>query len=165
MDHLDISNTVDSTGAFSVEGAATTDMSACWVFWIWYVKRPLRKLATKIFDLSFHNLGVRFHVHLSSQRARNIFFYIRGKSVFSAVQLTPPVFLVSTFQGTELRKQKMTELPSMNHHRVPWLGRWTIHGDVHSVTGCHYCKKFSICYLNGNISKPLFTSYSVIMCN
>jgi len=145
MDHLDISNTIDSTGAFSVEGAPNTDVSSCWVFWIWYVKRPLRKLTTKIFDLSVRNLGVIFHVHLSSQRIRTIFFYIRGKSVFSTVQLTPTGYSVSSFQGTlELRK-KMAELPSMNHHRAPWMGRWTIHGDVHSVTDCHYCTKFSIC--------------------
>jgi len=38
---------------------ATTDGSSCSVFFflIWYVKRPLTKLATKIFDLSLLILG------------------------------------------------------------------------------------------------------------
>jgi len=64
------------------------------------VEKPLSKLATKIFDLSVHNMGVWLHVHLSSQRVRTIFFYIRGQSVFFTVQLTLPVFSVSSFQGT-----------------------------------------------------------------
>jgi len=29
MDHLDVSNTVDSTGAFRVAGVAATDVSFC----------------------------------------------------------------------------------------------------------------------------------------
>jgi len=41
----------------------------------------------------------------------------------------------------------MAELPSMNQHRAPWMDRCTIHATVHSVTDCHYCTKFSICYL------------------
>ena len=37
MDHLDISNTVDSTVALRVVEVATTDVSTCSVFLIWYV--------------------------------------------------------------------------------------------------------------------------------
>jgi hypothetical protein len=32
MDHLGISNTVDISDAFRVEGVATTDVSSCYVF-------------------------------------------------------------------------------------------------------------------------------------
>ena len=63
-------------------------------------EKATEKTGYKFFDLSVHNFGVRFHVHTSSQGVRNILFYIRGKSVSSTVQLTPPVFSVSSFQGT-----------------------------------------------------------------
>jgi hypothetical protein len=42
---------------------------------------------------------------------------------------------------------------------------WAIHGTVHSVTDCRQCTKFSICYLNANVSTPGFTSNPIIMCN
>jgi hypothetical protein len=51
MDHRAISNTVDSTGAFRVAGAATGEVPSFAVVLFCYVKRPLRKLATDVFDL------------------------------------------------------------------------------------------------------------------
>jgi hypothetical protein len=45
MDHLDISNSVDSTGAFRVVAAAAGDVSSCSVLSVWYAKRPLKELA------------------------------------------------------------------------------------------------------------------------
>jgi hypothetical protein len=75
MDHLDVLNTVDSTGAFRVAGVATTDVSFCSVlFLIWYAKMSMRKLTTKIFDLPLLILDVRLNVYLSSQKLRAVFF-------------------------------------------------------------------------------------------
>ena len=42
---------------------------------------------------------------------------------------------------------------------------WATHGTVNSVTDCRQCAKFSICYLNANISTSVFTSYPIIMRN
>jgi hypothetical protein len=55
----------------------------------------------------------------------------------------------------KLRKQKMAEFLSMDHHRVPWKDRWAIHGNVHSVTNCQYCTMFSFCYSSANVSTPV----------
>jgi len=40
---------------------------------------------------------------------------------------------------------------------------WAIHGTVNSVTDCRQCAKFSIRYLNANISTPVLTSYPTVM--
>ena len=85
MGHLGISNTVDSTGVFRVAVVANPDVSSCSGFRVWYVKRPLRKLATKIFDLPVLILSAFLNVYLSLQKVRIVFFSIRGKSVFSTV--------------------------------------------------------------------------------
>jgi len=107
MDHLDISNTVDSTGALKVVGVATTDVSTCSFFLVWYIKRPLRKLHTKFFDFFRFISGLCFKVYLSSQNLRTVFAYERGKIVFSSVKLTVPVFSISSFRGiSEFRKKK-----------------------------------------------------------
>jgi hypothetical protein len=53
MDRLDISNTVDSTDAFRVAAAATANVLFCSGFLIWYLKTPVRNLATKIYCTSF----------------------------------------------------------------------------------------------------------------
>lgn len=74
MDHLDISNTVDSIGAFRVAGVATTDVSFCSVFLNLEREKAMIKLATKIFDLALLILGVRLNVYLSSQKLRAVFF-------------------------------------------------------------------------------------------
>ena len=70
-----------------------------------------------------------------------------------------------SMEHLKLRKPKMAELLSMGHHRAAYVDRWTIHGTVHSVTNLQYCTKFSICYLNSNVSTPVFMSSSIIMCN
>ena len=44
--------------------------------------------------------------------------------------------------------------------RAPWTDRWVLHGTGHSFTDCQYCTKFSICYLNANVSTPVFMSHS-----
>jgi len=61
MDHLGISSTVDRRGAFRVAGVTTADVSSFSGFRVWYGKRQLRKLATKIFHLS-----VQFWVYASN---------------------------------------------------------------------------------------------------
>ena len=64
----------------------------------------------------------------------------------------------------ELRK-KMADMLSMNHQRASGMDPWTIYGAVHSVTDSKYSTNPTGCYLNVNDSTPVFTSYSVIMCN
>jgi len=44
------------------------------------------------------------------------------------------------------------------------MDRWTIHGTVHSLKNCQYCTELSICYLNANVSNPVFKSSSIIIC-
>ena len=90
-------------------------------FLILYTKRPLRKLVTKIFDLSVLILDVRicFSLYLSLEKVRIAVFYTRGKSVFCAVKITTLVFLVSYLHGTSKIRKKKMELLSMDHHRSP----------------------------------------------
>ena len=69
-----------------VAGVATNDVSSCsFFFLVWRVKRPLRKMATKIFDPSVLILGVCLNAYLSSRRVRIAFFYVRGESAFRNV--------------------------------------------------------------------------------
>jgi hypothetical protein len=64
MDHLDISNTADSTGVFSVVRIATIDVLSFSVFFfIWHVERSLRKLTKNIFDFSVLFWGVYLDVY------------------------------------------------------------------------------------------------------
>ena len=60
---------------------------------------------------------------------------------------------------------KMAELLSINHHRVPRIFRRTIVKTLHSVPVCRCCSNTSGCYLNVNVSTPVFAYYSIIMCN
>jgi len=62
MDHLVISNTVDSTGLVRVAGVSTAAVSCFSSIWVWHIKIPPKKLATIIFELSAHILGVRLKV-------------------------------------------------------------------------------------------------------
>jgi hypothetical protein len=82
MDHLDISNTVDSTGALRIAGAATTDVSFCSVFLNLAREKAIEKIAYKNFLPCSSYLGVRLKVYLSSQKLKAVFFYILGKSEF-----------------------------------------------------------------------------------
>jgi len=61
-----------------------------------------------------------------------------------------PVFI----EYLKLRKQTMAELLTMDHH-----------GTMHSVTNFQYCIKFFNCYLNANVSMPVFRFSVIIMCN
>jgi len=47
----------------SVVEVVSTDVSSCSVFWVWYVKRLLKKLDTKIFYLSRLLLGLCLNVY------------------------------------------------------------------------------------------------------
>ena len=54
------------------------------------------------------------------QKVRTSFFYIRGESAFSAVQITVPVFLGFRFhKALELRGYKVADLLSMNTLGAP----------------------------------------------
>ena len=70
------------------------------------MKRSLRKLATKFFNLSVLISDVCLSVYLSLQRVKTVVFYTRGKSVFCAVKFTAPFFLVSYFHGTSKLRKK-----------------------------------------------------------
>jgi hypothetical protein len=75
MDHLDVSSTVDSTGAFMVTGVATTVVPFFQFFFFNLLGgRPLRKLATKISDLSVLILDICLDVYLSLQTSRTVVF-------------------------------------------------------------------------------------------
>ena len=89
MDHFDISNTVGNTGALMVMGVATTVMPTCSVFFFNLVRgRPLKKLATKIFDLPFLISGVCLNVYLLLHISRTVvFFYIQGGSNMTGTDL------------------------------------------------------------------------------
>jgi len=83
MDHLGISNTVDSTGAFRVAGVATFDMSTCLSFFNLVREKNTEKNNYKNFCPFFLILGICLSGYLSLQKVWTVFFYIRGKSVFS----------------------------------------------------------------------------------
>ena len=108
MDHLGVSNTVGSTGEFRVAGVTTPDVSSCWGFWVWYVKRPLRKLTTKIFDISLLTFSVSLNVYFSLHSVRIVFFYIRGKACSLLYNLLHQFsqFPIS-MEHLKLRKQKL----------------------------------------------------------
>lgn len=42
------------------------------------------------------------------------------------------------------------------------MGRWAIHGTVHTVTDCQYCTNSYGCYLNCNHSTSVFKSSSIL---
>ena len=149
MEHFGIAVTVDSTNAFVVGGVATADVSSGSGFWIWYGKGNYENWLQK-----FSNFLFLFWVYASMfiiRESKNVFFYVRGKCVFATVKRTVPVFSVSSFHGiyeASKTNKKVAELLSMDHHRVPRMMRWAIHGTVHSVAHCQYFTKFSICYLS-----------------
>jgi len=114
MDHLDISNTADSTGAFTLVGK---QLLRCYLVQYFFKFNLVYEKATE--ETGYKNVrpfcscfgGVKLYVYLLSQEVTAVFFYIRGKSVFPAVYFTIPVSLVSTFRGTlQLRKQTMADL-------------------------------------------------------
>ena len=166
MDHLGISNIVDRRGAFRVAGVATADVSFCSGLGVWYGKMQLRKVATKIFDLPVLILGVSLNVYLLLQKVRMSFSIHKVKvcSLLYNLLYQFSQFPVS-MEHFKRRKQKMAELLLMDHHKAPCMDRWAIHGTVHSVTDCKYFTKFSICYLNVNVSRPVFGFSSIITCN
>ena len=163
---LDISNTVESTDSITVEGVATADMSFCSVFLNLAPEKATEKTGYKNFRTFYSFLGVRLNIYLSSEKVSTVFFYIRVKNVLSTVKFTVTVFLVSGFHGNiELRKQKMTEFLSMNHHRAPRMEWFAINGTVYSFKICQCSTNFSICNLNTTISTPVFMSYSIVTRN
>jgi hypothetical protein len=80
----DISNSVESTGTFRVARPAASDVSSCWVFWVWYVKMPLIKLA------KFSTFLFLFWVYASTfiyphRKEKLYFLYARWKCVLSCI--------------------------------------------------------------------------------
>jgi hypothetical protein len=107
IDHHDISNTIDSKSAITVAETAISDVSSCSVFPVFYVKRALRLLATKIFDLSVLIFGLFIYVYSSSQKVGHCPFYILGNSVFYTAYLLyrfSSVLVFIELQSLENRK-------------------------------------------------------------
>jgi len=115
--YLDI---VVNTGAFGVAGVGIPDVSYFSRFWVWEMKRPPRKLATKIFEIYALILGVSLKVYLSVQKVR-ISFTI--DEVTMCILLHNSLYQVSHcavfMEHLKLRKHKMAECLLMDHHRVP----------------------------------------------
>jgi hypothetical protein len=85
MDHLGISNTVDSTGEVRVVGVANGDVSYFSGFWVWQMKRPPRKLATNFFRTFRSYFVGRSQRLFVITESKNVFFYIRGKNMFANI--------------------------------------------------------------------------------
>jgi len=157
MDHNNISNSVRSTVSFNVEWVENPDVPSCSGFWGCCENRPLRKLDKNILGLSVVIMCVPRKVY--------VFLYIRGDSVYSAAQFTVQLtqFPVS-MERLKLRKQKLTELLTMNQHRAPWMvNDLAIHGAAHYVKNVSV--QSSIFYWNASFSTPVFSSRTTIMCN
>jgi hypothetical protein len=76
-------------------------------------------------------------VYLSLQKARTVFFYTRGKGVFSTVQFAAQVSSVSSFRGTlEASKTKNGGVAIDGSPQRSMNGPVANHGTVHSVTNC-----------------------------
>ena len=111
---------------------------------------------------------------------KDIFFYMRVKSMFCTVQyvctvqcvlyctvcsvlysvictvqFTLPVFAVSSFRG----RGEASKTQNSTNGPVGYSWNHAI------IAHCQYCTKFSNCYLNTNVSRPVFRSSSIIMCN
>jgi len=127
MDHLGITNTVDSTSAFKVAGVATADLPTSSDFWVWYVKMPLWILATKIFFRLFSPYFRRMPESLFIITVcKHCLFYMRGKSVLCTVHFTVPVYSVSSFCGTfEASKTKQKKCRSCYRWNTTGLHKWT----------------------------------------
>ena len=83
------------------------------------MKMPLRKWAAKIFDLSVPILGVCLKVYLSLQKIRMYLSIYKVKvcSVLYNLLYQFSQFLFSV-EYLKLRKQKMADLLSMDHHKA-----------------------------------------------
>ena len=104
MDHLVISNTVDSKGGLGVAGVATTDMSSCSVFSSLVCKMQLRKLATNIFDCALLILG--FYLSLQKERMSFSIYELKVCSVLYNLLYQFSHFPVS-MEDLKLQKQKL----------------------------------------------------------
>jgi hypothetical protein len=76
-----------------------------------------------------------------------LFLYMRW-NVFPTVRSPTLGFLVFSFHGTsELQKQQMAQLLSMNHHRALCMAWWTIHGTI-------FCYRLPVRKTNGLLKSP-----------
>jgi len=73
-DHRGISNTVDGTWVFRVAGRAASDVSYSSVSFFFYVKMALRKLATKVVQISIIIFSLCLYAYKSSQKVTNCLF-------------------------------------------------------------------------------------------
>ena len=151
------------TGAFSFRGVTSADVSYFSGFWVWQMKKPRRTLVTIVFEISDLSLGVSLKVYLTLQKLRTTFPICEVKICFLLYNIFQQFFQYAVFMERLKPRRKIADWLLMYQHRFSWLDRWAIRGNMHSVTNCQYRKKFSICYLNDNVSTPVCRTSSVIM--
>jgi hypothetical protein len=119
---------------------------------------PLRKLATKIFDLSALILGLCFNGYFN-HREQGLPFSTHVVKVCSLLyNLLYWFSYVLIF--TELQSFKKNGVVAINE-----TPQGSANGTVCSVADCQYCTNSSGCYLKVNDSTPVFTPYSINMLN
>ena len=163
MDDLGISNAVVDTGAFSFRGVTTADVSYFSGFWVWHMKKPRRNLVTIVFEISDLIVGLSLKIYLTLQKLRTTFPICEVKICFLLYNIFQHFFQYAVFMDHLKPRRKIAYWLLMFQHRITWLERWAIPGNMHSVTNCQYRIQFTICYLNDNISTPVCRSSSVIM--
>ena len=104
-------------------------------FLIWYVKGPLTKLATKIFDLSVLILGAWLHIYLKLQIIKTVSFYIRSKKCIFYCILYCTSFL--SFQFSRNFRASKTKICGVAVDKPP-------HGSVNGSLG--HSRNRAFCY-------------------
>ena len=139
MEQLGISNAVDTTGAFRIPRVATPDVSSCSGFRVWYVRRPLRKLATKTFRPCSYFGRTSQCLFVRTESNYCLFLYMRHKRVLYCI-IYCANFLIFQFPWniwSFANKKKMAELLPMEHHRTVPIGHFRNHA---------FCYKFPVLY-------------------
>jgi hypothetical protein len=124
--------------------------------WVWYVKRALRNLGTKTFDLFVLILGLCLYVYLSSQKERNCVFYILGTRVFSSVQVTIPAFLVFIFMVLQSFENKKNDGVAIDEPPRGSANRPVVHSCNHA-----FCYRLPVLH---KLVRLLFKCYWFYAC-
>jgi len=77
MDHSDISDTVDSIGAFMNGGVANPDLSSCSALLVWYVKRPLKNWIKNFSTFLFLFWACLRRLFIVTERKGCLFLYTK----------------------------------------------------------------------------------------
>lgn len=154
---------LNSTGAIRVAGVANTNVSSYSVFWVWYVKKSLRKSDTNIFGLSVLMLGLYLKKYHQWKWELSFSLYqVKVCFLLHSLLHRLPYFLVFMHLQSFGKKWR-------NCLHGPPQG--SANGLVNHWWSCAFCYRLpwftnsSGCYLNATVSTPVFKSYSITMCN